>query len=622
MSGRCALCHSWKSPPPLSPSFQAHLLGPLSGDLRAGRDVKSSSAPTARSKRTKTPGRTPERQQAQLARRLRRAKEEERTHEHWPLRTKTGLVPTNFDINLDLDLLEFNLKNDARNFPGYREQKEKLRVLLATRDEIEKKKGAAIHRKVEMVRANLQQILSHSKQPTFEALMRQMHKESAEEGKEISKLVAKMRLLEQGSHGSDTSARGHLAELADSVRAKRREHELTLRKMQDLRKIKAGAERTSRQIAISARREFEQEVINTRKEQLVYMYESPWFLPKRVTDFFLISAHGRFGRLGERRDRVHFDNNAKFFFRIPPGFRLIFPSLGQGCLAIGNTRAEQRLWELLAAKKSSVFFEPPSPEDKTLRPFLEHARLFEAGDLFPNFVLSFEDEEFTPVFDVFSIVDFGHDTVHLSRNGWSSHSAAELELNAHFKLPLGRIVDFFNGHLPAPAGQVVDIVLSCCNVLFECPDKDLEARVRMQWEVLMREGKERMEEARGRRTGVVTRGRALRENLYPRAPPAEGTISYEDENALLEVEDGGQQSRQIAADPRATRRRLFTKKNCICTEPCKNGKCRVDPGLCPVPPGQPEDEVWACEADESTGARQVQGAAARESPSPMDSSGD
>lgn len=103
------------------------------------------------------------------------------------------------------------------------------------------------------------------------------------------------------------------------------------------------------------RENFSNELVKFKEEQLKIIYQSPDFLPNRVTDFFLIASHGRFPELNEECGGIVFDKGDKLFFQIPEGVRLFFPTPGQGCSALANTRVEKRLWEMLAAKKSSIF---------------------------------------------------------------------------------------------------------------------------------------------------------------------------------------------------------------------------------------------------------------------------
>lgn len=352
-------------------------------------------------------------------------------------------------------------------------------------------------------------------------------------------------------------------------------------------------------------RKLQNKLVEYRQKQLKIIYRSPWTLPNRVKNFFLISSHGRFPELNEERDDINFNNNAKFFFRIPEGVRLFFPTLGQGCLALAGTWTEKRLWEMLAAKKSSIFFEPLHNKSQKINPpqnehdtkiqnFLTETCLYEGGDLFPNFIIEF-DETGNDMFDVFAPIDPGRDDVYLARNGWSA-TVKGGEINSLLSWPLSKIVDFLKTKTFRKEDQVLDIVLSCCNVPFSCrKNRELEKLVRRQWEVLMVEGKQKMEAARKQHTGMLTRGKALQKKIWGVPPPDETNIDEEEgRSGLFEFEDPSWESRPLRDLLDTTQKHVFTKNNCVCTEPCKDGKCKVEPTLCF---GREEDDVEICKND-------------------------
>lgn len=557
MSSRCPSCRSWKSPVP--PNF----LGPLPGDSRRGLSVKSLPLKRTRSQTLKeeeerkrlAQKRNQWREERRSAEKRRERKIKEEAQKLWVPREVSKEVPTEFETLTDLWYIESNMKEgDQDNFKMYTKYKDMLKKLLEEKTELETKAPAATVPGIQKPRENLPEAVG-------------------------------------GQPSKDTEER--LAPLA-------------IKKVEKQQKVL-------------------QKIMLNRMMQLYVMYRSPWSLPNRVTDFFLISSHGRFPRLHETCDRMFFNNNAKLFFRLPPNVRLFFPTLGQGCLAISGSEAEKRLWKRLAAKKSTVFFEPllearkkdplQTKEDRTIRTFLEETCLYTEGDLFPNFIIAFEEDN--PLYDVFSIVDPGYEKVFLMRNGWSA-GVETGKINSFLQFPLSKIVHFLNSQVDRPGGQLLDIVLSCCNVPFSCPSNmDLQTRVHRQWEVLMVEGKKKMERARQQHTSVTTRAKALRDNIFWQPPPDTSVIDYEKEkHALFEFEHPDWEPRPYKTHWDTKRERVFTKHNCVCAEPCKDGKCKVEPGLCF---GHAEDEVEVCESDESTGSQQEEGAG-RESPSPMDSS--
>lgn len=356
---------------------------------------------------------------------------------------------------------------------------------------------------------------------------------------------------------------------------------------------------------------FVRRVKELKLKQLEYFYKNEDLLigRKRTTGFFIISAHGKFAELENEdgsdnesefypfplppKQRLYypaFDNEATFFFRLPPKVRLFFPTLGQDCLSVSTCDSEPKLWKKLATSRSNLFFENPDMEtNRDIRQLLEATRLYTEGDLFPNFLLRFD---LCDIFDVFSITTNpkAQGSLSLETNAWAipsqeplvdsrqtPTSTEQLDINKDLVYTLGEVVEFLNTKVPRPEGQVLDIVLQCCNPHFvNKKNKKLEKRTRARWQVLLDEGKRKMMEARKSQATSLTHEQGAKLKS-----PLTSTSSWEGgDDPMFKFQNQESKELQHQRSAPSDRKKLFTKSNCICISPCKGGKCTTEPALC------------------------------------------
>lgn len=255
---------------------------------------------------------------------------------------------------------------------------------------------------------------------------------------------------------------------------------------------------------------YEETIRQIKKKYIVQTYQKirKFYDPS----FFLLLLHGEFGSLEEG------EHLGSLFLKIPAKTRLFFATKGEGTLCRGNNGSLMQLHKDLAIKKIRLFQDPELSPEGQVKEFSKHAKLFEAGNLFPNFTLSFANDPSCDVFTCFKLPDAwekkiqeqngsSHEWTHfqdLFGNGWNL-PAGKLNEDSGLTYDLRWTLDVIRNVVGED--QEIDILLFCCNPSFENSNETTKKKFSKVYRKILKKGSANIEAWRAKTNGPTTRSR-------------------------------------------------------------------------------------------------------------------